>query len=357
MSAFSLSYYLLIVALLVMAVVFLVLPVPGNASAGKFKISLRIFSVLYVSLSAYCFFKMTYPIDVLGMPFLFEATVQAHLWGIAYLNVINSPRINRSFVVKALGQPLVLALIGLLCKNFFGYHKVASITELFSLVSFDRPDLYMRIIWFVYYISVAVFYLKVFFDEAAETKDKDWDDDLALQRLHFAKMGFAICSLVVLDTMFITLCNDQYWCSVFNLFILMLYVIIGVIIIRSVRCYLYSGEEAGATKEDDWLKWRQSIIDKELYTQQGITIVQIARELNTNRTTLSSVINQYEGGNFNSFINGLRISKAQTLIKENPLMQMADVCTRVGYTDQANFSRHFKQITGLSPIAWKQKSF
>lgn len=37
-------------------------------------------------------------------------------------------------------------------------------------------------------------------------------------------------------------------------------------------------------------------------------------------------------------------------------MQMADVCANVGYTDQANFSRIFKQVTGFSPVAWKQKN-
>lgn len=380
------SFYILIVALLIMAIAFLVMPLPmdeselknrrnatsqnqravtevidistkcNELSISSFKTSLRIFSFLYAVLSLYCTFKMSYPIDVLGIPFLFAATLQAHLWGIAYLNVLDSPRINRSFIAKAVAQPLVLLLVCFVCSKLFGYHKVASIDEFFYLLSLCTPDLYLRIIWFVYYLSVAVFYFKIFYDEAAEVRDKASDDELTLKRLRFAKSGFSICLFVVLVSIFITLSYDQYCCSIFNLLMLILYVIIGFIIIKSVRCYLYSGEETGATKEDEWLKWRQFIIDKELYAQQGITIVQIARELNTNRTTLSSIINQYEGTNFNSFINGLRISKAQTLIKENPLMQMADVCANVGYTDQANFSRIFKQVTGFSPVAWKQKN-
>lgn len=353
MSVFSLSYCILIVALVVMAIVFLVLPIPQSESATNFKISLRIFSFLYVTLSFYCFFKLSCSIDVLSVPFLFEATVQAHLWGIAYLNILGSPRINRSFLIKAFVQPFLLLLVCLVCSYFFGYNKISTVGEVFSSISSGRPDLYMRMIWFVYYLSVVFFYFKLFFGEEAEARIKADDDGSVLRKLNYAKVGFMTCSLVVLDTVFITLCHDPKWCSVFNLLILVLYVLIGIVIIKSASCYLYK-EEVLPNKFEDWQKWRQYIIDHELYTQQGITIVQVARELNTNRTNLSSIINQYEGVNFNFFINSLRVSKAQTLIKENPLLSMADVCLKVGYTDQANFSRHFKQITGLSPVAWKQ---
>ncbi len=355
MSAFYLSYLILTVSLVIMAVVFLVLPVPKNETAGSFKASLRIFSFLYVSLSVYCLFKWTYPIDVLGVPFLFEATVQAHLWGIAYLNIVDSSLVSRPFVLKAFAQPLVLLLFSLLCLWFCGFTKVSAAGELFGLLSWGRPDLYLRIVWFVYYLSVPLYYYKLFFERESESRARAQGDSVVLRRLGFAKTGFMICSLVVLDTVLITLCHDLFWCSVFNLLILVLYVVIGLVVIKSASCYLYREREQ-ASGTDDWQKWRRNIIDSELYTRQGITIVQMARELNTNRTTLSAFINQYEGGNFNSFVNGLRVTKAMQLITENPIMPMAEVCLMVGYTDQANFSRHFKQISGLSPVVWKQRN-
>jgi len=52
----------------------------------------------------------------------------------------------------------------------------------------------------------------------------------------------------------------------------------------------------------------------------------------------------------------LRIEDAKQLLIDHPDYPIAVVSELVGYTEQANFSRQFKQITGESPLYWRKKA-
>jgi AraC-like DNA-binding protein len=103
-----------------------------------------------------------------------------------------------------------------------------------------------------------------------------------------------------------------------------------------------------------WQRMRNVIIDRQLYLQPGITLNQIAREVNVCRTTLSNTINRQENKNFNTFINNLRIEDAQQLMRQNPDKSLLDISLAVGYTEQSNFTVHFKQYAGITPAEWRK---
>lgn len=97
-------------------------------------------------------------------------------------------------------------------------------------------------------------------------------------------------------------------------------------------------------------------IEKKEYLRTGITIEQIANELNTNRTYLSNYINTYKQQNFREWINQLRIDEAKQLIVKNPALPIAEIGRMVGLNDKSNFARQFAKVTGVSPLRWKNEN-
>ena len=105
----------------------------------------------------------------------------------------------------------------------------------------------------------------------------------------------------------------------------------------------------------DWTAYRQIIATRQYYREPGVNIEELAGKLNIGRTTLSNLINREEGVNFNTWINRLRIEDAKQLLIENPGFAISTISEIVGYTEQANFSRQFKQVAGESPLIWRKK--
>jgi AraC-like DNA-binding protein len=106
----------------------------------------------------------------------------------------------------------------------------------------------------------------------------------------------------------------------------------------------------------DWKFYKQQIVTQRYYCEIGTNIEEMASKLNIGRTTLSTYINREEGVNFNTWINMLRIEDAKQILIDNPDYSIAIISEMVGYTEQANFSRQFKLITGESPLVWRKKS-
>jgi YesN/AraC family two-component response regulator len=107
-------------------------------------------------------------------------------------------------------------------------------------------------------------------------------------------------------------------------------------------------------KKNEWEKWKKDILSSHIYRKEGITIYQISQELSMERKQLSYFINTKEKCNFNTFINRLRIEDAQKMVIEHPEYSFFEIALLVGYTDQANFSRKFKETTGVSPSEYKK---
>ena len=91
------------------------------------------------------------------------------------------------------------------------------------------------------------------------------------------------------------------------------------------------------------------------YMRQGITIIQVSKELGINRTYLSNYINDTYAMNFNNWLNGLRIEEAKTRMLENRQIPLGQLSTTVGYTDLAHFSKQFKLREGIAPSYWLKK--
>lgn len=110
--------------------------------------------------------------------------------------------------------------------------------------------------------------------------------------------------------------------------------------------------QISTSRKFDWLQAKEQIIQDKLFLKQGITIQHLAEHFNTNRTTFSSCLNKNEKQNFNTFINELRIDYAKKILSEQPQLALSEVALKCGFTEQSNFSRQFRLISGVSPVQW-----
>ena len=95
-------------------------------------------------------------------------------------------------------------------------------------------------------------------------------------------------------------------------------------------------------------------IEQRNFARQGVTIAQMAREVGSNRTYLSTYINRRYGVAFRDWINALRLDYAKHLLATQPDLNINDVAQRTGYLSLSNFSRLFTASEGTSPGRWRK---
>ena len=59
---------------------------------------------------------------------------------------------------------------------------------------------------------------------------------------------------------------------------------------------------------------------------------------------------------FTEYLNGLRISHAITLIRDNPRMKIVDICYAAGFSNISHFNRTFLKIAGVTPKTFRSST-
>ena len=92
------------------------------------------------------------------------------------------------------------------------------------------------------------------------------------------------------------------------------------------------------------------------YLEPGITIEDLCRKLNTNRTYLSQLINENFNRNFNSYINEFRIREARRLLVEpkHDHLSVEGIGSMSGFTSKVTFHSTFKQMVGVTPSYFRK---
>jgi AraC-like DNA-binding protein len=90
----------------------------------------------------------------------------------------------------------------------------------------------------------------------------------------------------------------------------------------------------------------------EIYLDSTFNINKLAKQLNTNTSYLSSIINEKKGKTYKQYITKLRMNYLLNLINKESKYRKYTVealGNKIGYTNASSFSRSFKNFTGLSP--------
>jgi AraC-like DNA-binding protein len=112
-------------------------------------------------------------------------------------------------------------------------------------------------------------------------------------------------------------------------------------------------DETNSILYDNLLK----LIEQErMYLNNKLTIEDVAKKLNTNRTYLSQIINEKTNTNFNNFINKYRIQEAQICLLNDEIKSynIEGIAQSVGFSSKSTFNGAFKKYTGLTPSEYIQ---
>lgn len=367
---FKLSYYALAVSLFLLAIVFLFVPLPKHEGIRNFRISLRVLSFSYLFLGAYCIIKSNYPIQLISFPFLIASIFQAHLLGMSHINMVNPKIINRSYIIRKFTP--VFAFIGLyIIIRCFETHIPVYYDNLFFSLGENGQfhwEVLLRMAGLIYFVVISYQYIVQYFREERECRNRLSEysaDENLFKGIFFIHLSFWFVIGIATTAILITFCLDICFCTILNFLMLSLYIVVGILYMQYPKIF-YSIYESGDVdlnhnektvdnaKKNEWEKWKKDILSSHIYRKEGITIYQISQELSMERKQLSYFINTKEKCNFNTFINRLRIEDAQKMVIEHPEYSFFEIALLVGYTDQANFSRKFKETTGISPSEYKK---
>lgn len=96
------------------------------------------------------------------------------------------------------------------------------------------------------------------------------------------------------------------------------------------------------TKEKPWLNPHLNIWD-------------VAKEIGTNRSYISKVINDNIGCNFNQYVNEFRVNEAKKLLHKTPEIPIAEISELSGFGSLNSFIRIFKISENCTPSKFKKR--
>lgn len=113
--------------------------------------------------------------------------------------------------------------------------------------------------------------------------------------------------------------------------------------------------------EDLQLDHRQLLMSKiaslfkndRIHLNSSLTIQEVAQSVGTNRTYVSSIINQQYGVNFCSFVNNYRIEELEKMLKKHPELTNQMLADQCGFGSVDSLKRAVNAKTGLSVTQWK----
>ncbi len=93
------------------------------------------------------------------------------------------------------------------------------------------------------------------------------------------------------------------------------------------------------------------------YLNPDLRLEMVANMLNTNRTYVSSIINEDYGMNFIVFVNHYRIKEAQKIMQDpQGEKSITVIAEAVGFKSHSSFVEFFKRFTGMNPSEFRRRT-
>jgi AraC-like DNA-binding protein len=364
-----------IVLTFVLGIVLFFFPIPQKEFLKTYRFSARFLGISYLLYSSmtYYFFIIPVPngehIDYLPEYFQFSGLFISSFVGLVFsfsvLSLLN-PRFNKKrnsvFIIH-----LSILLLFALC--YFIFNRIEPDTNQHSFIeiirNISKPIVMLRCIFFTFYLFQIVHFTVLFINDLKNYKAsiRNFYSETGLLKLKWIKLLFIAGFTIGVMALVFQAKPSQLFELIFTVALngffvfLALYFINYKWVFKMIDPVVYYATEPKIEekklKKSSWEFYKKTIIERKLYLQEGLTIVELAEILHVSRNTLSFLINNEENLSFNRWINQLRIEEAISLMNNNPEYSFFDIALRIGYSEHSNFSREFKVITGKTPSSWK----
>jgi AraC-like DNA-binding protein len=126
--------------------------------------------------------------------------------------------------------------------------------------------------------------------------------------------------------------------------------------IRAKNLYMEKKKEEKETKtmEDKIGHKVEKWVDEKKFCQSELTIKDVALQMGTNQSYLSSYLNNNIGMTFQVWLNTLRVDESKVILVGNKETSIEEVGSMVGIPQSYNFSRWFKIVTGTTPYKYRK---
>ena len=89
-----------------------------------------------------------------------------------------------------------------------------------------------------------------------------------------------------------------------------------------------------------------------IFLQPGLTLIDVAEQLNTNKSYVSKLVNNTYKMPFPDMINTLRIDYAEEFIISHRNATQAEIAVACGFPSASSLNIAFKKVTGMTPRIW-----
>jgi AraC-like DNA-binding protein len=91
-----------------------------------------------------------------------------------------------------------------------------------------------------------------------------------------------------------------------------------------------------------------------IYIDSNLNIMDVVERIGTNRSYLSTIINQQYNQNFCSFVNGFRVTELENVYAANPSISNEHLAEKCGFGSFNSMKRAIVSVTGKSVHEWKK---
>jgi len=358
----------LIVGCIGLAVIFLTLPLPKTEALKKYRISLRFLAGGYLTMAIIKILVMAFDlslVNIVSMDTLITASLQATLFVISLITLINPRFVTKTYLYKQIAPVLILGILDMIFCTIWEDLQIHSIADLIRYKF--HPVMIIRELFLFYYIFQLIYLTRLFFRQVKlfGYEMANYFSECSNQCLPWVKYCFYAALSVGIGALLSCFMLADSWIFMFTVIYTLFYLGFGIYYIQYPRRFVYiepaiyppgssTDKVLNNKKRLVWDELKNKIIADKYYLTPGVNIEDMAQYLKIGRTTLSTFINNEEDMNFNVWINSLRVEEAKNLLTNFPEYSLSQVSELVGYSEPSSFSRQFKLITNESPSVWRQ---
>lgn len=112
--------------------------------------------------------------------------------------------------------------------------------------------------------------------------------------------------------------------------------------------------EDNAQQEELFARIRKEMEEHGLFRRHGLKISDVCKVLASNRTYVSTCINQSKGQSFCDFVNTYRVEYVKRILESGTDVNISDLGESAGFSGKSSFFRNFKKSTGMTPSEWQR---